>query len=357
MKKRYEEIVLNVIYIFVLIWILLSIVSPIIVAKNLYSSSFYISTISKSNGIMDFVYRNIEDEDKVSILPLILKHLVGVDIEDPTSYFETQVPLIGYIDISNLITNNDNPINIVADNDIKNEDENDVEIDEPKEPTKKDDDSIPVVKPNDKNDVEKKKIDREKPLVLIFHTHTTESFNPNNLKDRNFTTDYNLNIVKVGEELKRELEEKYGIAVVHDITIHDLPTREKGYEKSRPTVSSYLKKYPSLKIIIDLHRDATTSSSKTTVIINDERHARLMFVVGAKNKNYKANYEKAEKLNTIINNMYPNLSRGIVKQNAKYNQDLSDKMILLEVGSNLNSLDEAIRTSKIIAKSIAIYLK
>ncbi|MBZ4663147.1 MAG: hypothetical protein JG776_849 [Caloramator sp.] len=137
MKKRYEEIVLNVIYIFVLIWILLSIVSPIIVAKNLYSSSFYISTISKSNGIMDFVYRNIEDEDKVSILPLILKHLVGVDIEDPTSYFETQVPLIGYIDISNLITNNDNPINIVADNDIKNEDENDVEIDEPKEPTKK----------------------------------------------------------------------------------------------------------------------------------------------------------------------------------------------------------------------------
>lgn len=357
MKKRYEIIILNIIYILLLIWLSISIFSPIMLAKNLYSNSFYISTISKSNSTMDYIYKNIEDEDKVSLFPLILKHIIGVDIEDPTSYFETQIPLIGYIDISNLLTNHDNPVIIVADNDKKEQNENDIDIEEPKEPTKKDNDSITVVKPNDKNDVEKKKIDKGKPLVLIFHTHTTESFNPNNSKDRNFTTDYNLNIVKVGEELKKELEEKYGIAVVHDITIHDLPTREKGYEKSRPTVSAYLKKYPSLKIIIDLHRDATTSSSKTTVIINEERYARPMFVVGAKNKNYKANYDKAEKLNTIINNMYPNFSRGIVKQNAKYNQDLSDKMVLLEVGSNLNSLDEAVRTSKIIAKAIAIYLK
>ncbi|WDC83898.1 hypothetical protein PL321_15830 [Caloramator sp. mosi_1] len=85
---------------------------------------------------MDNVYRNIEDEDKVSILPLVVKQIIGIDIEDPTSYFESQIPLIGYLDLSNLITNQDKPVVIVADSENEQNSDNN-EIDEPKEPPKK----------------------------------------------------------------------------------------------------------------------------------------------------------------------------------------------------------------------------
>ncbi|GFR34526.1 stage II sporulation protein P [Thermobrachium celere] len=282
----------------------------------------------------------------------MLKYTTGIDLENPTSYFESQIPLIAYMNLPSLIASQDSPIVVIPNNETTSDKETNSNVDNlPKE-----NESITVINPNDK-DVPKKKLDKSKPLVLIFHTHTTESYNPRNEKDRNFTTDYSQNVVKVGEEIKKELEEKYGIAVIHDITIHDLPTREKGYEKSRPTVESYIKKYPSLKLIIDLHRDASDSVSKTTAIINNERYARPMFVVGAKNKNYKSNAEKVIKINDILNSMYPNFSRGILYKNARYNQDLSSKMILLEIGCNLNSLEEAIRTGKIMAKVIAIYLK
>lgn len=75
------------------------------------------------------------------------------------------------------------------------------------------------------------------------------------------------------------------------------------------------------------------------------------------NKNYKINAAKAQKINDLINSIYPGFSRGLLYKNAKYNQDLSPNIVLIEVGSNLNSLEEAIRTSKIIAKAVAIYLK
>lgn len=240
---------------------------------DLYSKDFYTSIISKSNTVIDVVDDKYEDEDRRSLSTIFIKYLTGIDIKNPESYMESQIPLLSYLDISNLVTERDEPIVITPKEDNKDTTDDILKIitDKTQEtPPVENKEEINVIKPNEQK-VDKKKLDMSKPLVLIFHTHTTESYNPQNLANRNFTTDYNNNVTKVGEQIKKELEEKYGIATLHDITIHDLPTREKGYEKSRPTVAAYLKKYPSLKIIIDLHRDASVSVAKTTAIINNRK--------------------------------------------------------------------------------------
>lgn len=357
-KKRFLNLIsILLINITIIIWVFIEVLKPSVEASNIYSKNFYTKILSKSNASIEAIDKDIEDENKEELSSIFLKYLIGVDFSDPKSYIETQIPLIAYLDISSILGNKDAPI-LIADNDkqTNENDKNDSNKNNTNENDKNNQETINEVKPNE-IDVKPKKLDSSKPLVLIFHTHTTESYNPNRTPEGNFTTDYNKNITKVGEEIKKELENKYGIATIHDITIHDLPSREKGYEKSRPTVQAYLKKYPSIKIIIDLHRDAGTDVSKTTVKINNEKYARPMFVIGKKNRNYKKNEEMSLKISENINKMYPGLSRGVLYKDARYNQDLSTKMVLLEIGSNLNSLDEAIRTGKIISKAIALFLK
>lgn len=357
-KKKIINLVSTLlINIFIIIWVFIEVLKPSVEASNIYSKNFYSKILSKSNVSIEAIDKDIEDENKEELSSIFLKYLIGVDFSDPKSYIETQIPLIAYLDITSILGNKDAPILVVENgNQIVEYDNKNTNKDNANENDKNNQDIISEVKPNEV-EIKPKKLDSSKPLVLIFHTHTTESYNPNRTSEGNFTTDYNKNITKVGEEIKKELENKYGIATIHDITIHDLPTREKGYERSRPTVQAYLKKYPSIKLVIDLHRDSATDVTKTTVKINNEKYARLMFVIGKKNHNYKKNEEITLKINENINKMYPGLSRGILYKDARYNQDLSTKMILLEVGSNLNSLDEAIRTGKIISKAVALYLK
>lgn len=357
-KKRLLNLIsILLINILIIMWIFIEVLKPSVEASNIYSNNFYTKILSKSNVSIASIDENIEDENKEELSSLFLKYLIGIDFSDPISYIETQIPLVAYLDISSILGNKDAPI-IIADNDTqtKENDKNNSNQNNTNKNEKDSQDVLNEVKPNDV-EVKPKKLDSSKPLVLIFHTHTTESYNPNRSPDGNFTTDYNKNIAKVGDEIKKELENKYGIATIHDITIHDLPSRQKGYEKSRPTVQAYLKKYPSIKIIIDLHRDAGTDVVKTTVKINNEKYARPMFVIGKKNPNYKKNEDLSLKINEQINSLYPGLSRGVLYKDARYNQDLSTKMVLIEIGSNLNSLDEAIRTGKLISKAVALVLK
>jgi stage II sporulation protein P len=216
-----------------------------------------------------------------------------------------------------------------------------------------------IEKPQE-NNTPAKQPNASKPLVLIYHTHTTEGFNPDRLKgsEHNFSNDLNFSVSKVGEELEKELENKYGIAVVHDTTIYDIPNRDHGYSKSRQPVQKLIQKYPSLKLVIDLHRDSATDKNydRFTAVINNQRYARVMFVIGT-HKNNSKNKKTVSELEGIFNKFYPGFLRTTTYSKNQYNQDLSPGSVLMEVGSNYNSLEEAIRTSKLIAKVISEDLK
>ena len=121
----------------------------------------------------------------------------------------------------------------------------------------------------------KTNIDHSKPRVLIYHTHTTEGYSDG----PSDTVDNSKNVVGIGEELTRILENDYGISVIHDKTNHYLSFTT-CYEVSGNTVKSYLKKYGDFDLVIDLHRDGGPQKKTVTANINNEDVAKIMFVLG-----------------------------------------------------------------------------
>ncbi|WPX07941.1 stage II sporulation protein P [Anaerocellum danielii] len=206
----------------------------------------------------------------------------------------------------------------------------------------------------------------EKPSILIYHTHTTESYNTfsKNLvytpgtTDR--TLDFNYNVVKVGEELKRILEKQYGYKVYHSKNINDYPEYKGSYSRSLKVIERYKKEHPDIKIFIDLHRDAIGSGSKkvkvSTVAFGYEI-ARVMLVVGTDKLGlyhpfWQDNLLFAVHLQKNLSRICPQITRPINLSAARYNQHVSPYAIIIEVGSNGNTLVEALRSCQIVAKAL-----
>ncbi len=311
---------------------------------NENSKNIFLQIIGKSNvSLESHIKKNTpEDEDNIDLKNYIVENLTGIDLSAPTKLISSQIPLLSLIDITKVKGEDKNPVILVKEDEDKKKEET-------KEETKKEE---------IKQTTPKKEINHKKPEVLIYHTHTTEAYNPTNAKGQKFVQDLTKTVARVGDEMEKVLEEKYGIATVHDKTIHDLPTRNGAYQRSRPTLQSLLKNYSDYKIIIDLHRDGGVPVDRTTATINGQKYARPMFVFGSKSKNLKKNEEFARKLNAEIDKRYPEFSRGFLyHKNAVFNLDLSDNIVLLEVGGDLNSLDEALRTINIVADIIAGMIK
>lgn len=193
------------------------------------------------------------------------------------------------------------------------------------------------------------------PYVLIYHTHTSESYLPVSGKDHQLNKKGD--IVKVGEYLQKILDEKYGIKTLHCDQIHDnYPFRE-SYKRSQLTLIKYLRDYPSLKILLDVHRDATPGLKPTCAIKGNDA-ATLMLVVGSDkmgldHPNWKNNHAFATKLNESLNLYYPGLSNGIIVSNARYNQHLSDHAIIVEFGNQNSELDQVYRSIEHFAEILA----
>lgn len=198
----------------------------------------------------------------------------------------------------------------------------------------------------------KKTINVAKPEVFIYHTHTSEGYGVNN-PDSN---DETKNVVSVGNALKVELESKYGISVVQDKTIHDANTYNKAYERSGATVDQYLKKYGDFKLIIDLHRDSIEDRKTETIKLNGENTAKFMFVMATQNPHYSKNIALVNKMLSVSNKLFPGLAKSTFsyKVGTKYfNQAKSNNAVLLEVGSHVNTPEEAQNTAKYLARIIA----
>ncbi len=191
----------------------------------------------------------------------------------------------------------------------------------------------------------------KKPKVLIIHTHTTESYFE---EDRSL--DENKNMLAVGVVIKDALCEA-GIDVIHDCTVHDYPSYSGAYTRSAATASKNLNENSGINIVLDVHRDAvaTNDGSKLSLSadINGTKTAQLMFVVGTDaqltHSNWKENLKLALKLQNCANVKYKGLMRPINLREQRFNQQLSTGSIILEVGTNGNTLEEAKQGAKLFS--------
>ena len=203
------------------------------------------------------------------------------------------------------------------------------------------------------------------PQVLIMHTHTTECFEPyeRDAYDASFnyrTTDPALNICRVGDAIAAQLEAA-GIGVIHDTTIHDYPSYTGSYEHSRKTVKAILEAHPSIKVVLDIHRDAIGGDGvikQPTVTIDGKKTAQVMIISGCDDgtmgmPNYMQNFRFACRLQQQMEGDYPGLTRPILFDYRKYNQDLTTGSLLIEVGTHGNTLEQVVNAGDLIGSSLA----
>lgn len=207
--------------------------------------------------------------------------------------------------------------------------------------------------------------DTDAPQILIMHTHTTESYlsDESNSYNTGFsfrTRDNSQNMVRVGEAIAKQLTDA-GIGVLHDTTQHDYPSYTGSYARSAETVKRYLKEYPSIKIVLDIHRDAIGSDdtiTAPTTTIDGRKAAQLMIISGCDDgtmgmPDYLKNFAFAAALQNQIELMYPTLTRPVLFDYRKYNQDLTTGSLLVEIGSNANTLDQAVYTGRLLGNALA----
>lgn len=203
------------------------------------------------------------------------------------------------------------------------------------------------------------------PQILIMHTHETESYEPyeRNFYDEDFTcrsTDDRMNMAAVGEAITEELE-KAGIGVIHDVTKHDHPSYNGSYDRSRVTVQEILEEYPSVKVVLDIHRDAIEKEDGTRIApvaeIDGKNAAQVMIISGCDDgtmdmPDYMSNFRFAAALQQQLESDHPGLTRPVLFDYRKYNQDLTTGSVLIEVGGHANSIDQAVYSGELIGKSL-----
>jgi len=192
----------------------------------------------------------------------------------------------------------------------------------------------------------------EEPAVLIVHTHATETYLP--ASEGNYHSKARENSVRdVGEALAESLMEE-GIAVIHDETLHDSPSYSNSYSRSRQTITALLDQYPTIRCVIDLHRDAIAGESAgAAVSIGGSLCAKYMYVLSTAVPTYENNRRFIAALSKSAEADYSGFTGSVLERGYQYNQDLSDHYLLLEIGNNRNHIEEARSTARIFGKILA----
>ena len=161
------------------------------------------------------------------------------------------------------------------------------------------------------------------------------------------------------KDLEKGLSEK-GIGVIQCRTLNDDGDYNNAYKNSRREIEDYLKKYPTIKYVVDIHRDSLigNDNSKTKTLADfEEKTAQVMFVCGTSFDGWRENLSVALKIKKTMDEEYPSLSRPIYLRNSKYNLDLTKGSLLLEVGTCGNTLKEAKRAARLAAECFASVIK
>lgn len=208
--------------------------------------------------------------------------------------------------------------------------------------------------------------------VLIVHTHACESY----LTEDNGTypadyyprsDDNDKNVTRVGNSIMRSLKEE-GIGVVHCVTQHDNPSYDGSYYRSMQSIENYLDKYSNIKVILDIHRDSLGAGGeegkiKPTFTYNGKKAAQLMIMTGYDSDgsyefpDWKENLIFALKLQQTAEDMFPGMTRPLYFGNFVYNLNANNGSLLIEVGTDANTLEEAEYTGELLGKALAKVLQ
>lgn len=207
------------------------------------------------------------------------------------------------------------------------------------------------------------KTDVEGPQILIYHTHSQEGY-----KD-SVKGDTSTSIVAVGEYLAFLLSEQYGIEVLHHKGQYDVEDHAKAYSAARPAIQKILEEYPTIEVVIDLHRDGVSESTHLVTEVNGKQTAQIMFFNGLsrttatgdlgylKNPYLADNLAFSFQMQLAAEEYFPDLARRIYLKGYRYNMHLCPKSLLVEVGAQTNSFEEAKNAMEPLAILLAKVLK
>lgn len=208
----------------------------------------------------------------------------------------------------------------------------------------------------------------EGPQVLIVHTHGSEAYTPDGTDTyvatgECRTTDTEKSVVRVGDEIAKVLTEM-GLTVVHDTALYDYPEYNGAYDRSLAAVENWLAQYPTIQVVLDVHRDALIGSDGTVykpiTTINGEKCAQVMLVMGSNalydHPNWLENLALAVQVQKEMNTLWPTLARPIGLRENRYNQQTAPGAMLVEVGSHGNTLQEALAAARMFARALGAVL-
>ena len=213
------------------------------------------------------------------------------------------------------------------------------------------------------------RLSADKPQILIIHTHGSEAYTPEpensyTPSDTFRTDDARYSVIRVGDELTACLE-SYGLNVIHDKKIYDTPSYTGSYARSGDAIKKYLKEYPSISVVFDVHRDAIGDGDvvyKTVAEGDGKPCSQVMLLVGTgenglEHPYWQENLKFALYLQSALVKKYQSLPRPIALKKERYNQQLTTGSLILEVGSSGNTLSEALNAIRLFADAVAPALK
>lgn len=203
------------------------------------------------------------------------------------------------------------------------------------------------------------------PKVLIVHTHATEGYQKQSGQTYEEygayrTLDEQYNMVSIGDEVARVLEAG-GIEVLHDRSYHDYPSYNGSYGNARVSIQEYLRKYPSIEMVLDIHRDASDGADgkqlTTSAVVGGQKSSQLMVVVGTNasgnyHPGWQDNLSAALQLSAMLERQNPGITRPISLRSERFNMDLTKASLLIEVGGAGDTHDQAILAANALARGL-----
>ena len=203
---------------------------------------------------------------------------------------------------------------------------------------------------------------KENPTIYIYNTHQTEEYKPTSYLEYSV----NPNVLMASYILEEQLSRKGHVVLVEEESVSRLRTTlglnyAGSYKVTRSMMENAKKNNPTLKYYIDLHRDSLTRD-KTTLTVDGKSYAKILFIVGLENSNYQENLDFTNKISDLLNQKVKGLSKGIYKKegplvNGVYNQDFSNRVILIELGGNENTIDEVYRSLIVLGEVLDEVIK
>ena len=208
------------------------------------------------------------------------------------------------------------------------------------------------------------------PIALVLHTHATECYSREgssfyDIDSSTHTSDKNINMIEIGRILTETLNDN-GIVTLHCTTMHDKDSYSDSYSLSASSIKDYLEKYPSIRYVFDLHRDAVTyeNGAKVRAVcdINGKKAAQIMLLCGtnaggADYDHWEKNLSLALKLADKLSGEYPSLMRQIALRGASYNGQYTSGSLLIEIGTDGNTLSQASYSAELLGKALAELIK